>query len=221
MINKTVAVNDAIYDYLLSNSLREQEVLVQLRNANVHQPRADFQIAPEEGQFLQLLTRALRVRRAIEVGVFTGYSSLCVALAMPPDGKIVACDVSEEFTSIARRFWEQAGVLHKFDLRLGAALETLDGLIAEGQSGTYDFAFIDADKVNYINYYERAVALVRPGGIIGIDNTLWYGYVADPAKVDTDTMAIRRLNRHILEDDRVQVSLLPIADGLTLALKLN
>ena len=140
---------------------------------------------------------------------------------MPPDGKIVACDVSEEFTSIARHFWEQAGVLHKFDLRLGAALETLDGLISEGQSGTYDFAFIDADKVKYINYYERAVALVRPGGIIGIDNTLWYGYVADPAKVDTDTMAIRRLNRHILEDDRVQVSLLPIADGLTLALKLN
>jgi predicted O-methyltransferase YrrM len=221
MLNKTVAVNDAIYDYLINNSLREPEVLVQLRQANVHQPRADFQIPPEEGQFLQLLTRALGVKRAIEIGVFTGYSSLSVALAMPPDGKIVACDVSEEFTSIAKQYWEQAGVLHKIDLRLGAALDTLNSLITAGEGGTYDFVFIDADKVNYINYYERAVTLVRPGGIIGIDNTLWYGYVADPQKIDIDTTAIRLLNRHIMEDDRVQFSLLPIADGLTLALKLD
>lgn len=221
MFNKTVAVNDAVYEYLIENSLREPDVLVRLREDTRNQPRADFQIPPEEGQFLQLLVRAMGIRRAIEVGVFTGYSSLCMALAMPPDGKIVACDVSEEFTSIAMRYWEQAGVARKFDVRLGQAIDTLDALIQTGQSGTYDFVFIDADKINYINYYERAVTLVRSGGMIAIDNTLWYGFVADPARTDTDTVAIRNLNRHILEDDRVQSSLVPIADGLTLALKLN
>ena len=221
MSNKTVAVDDAIYGYLIENSLREPDVLVRLREETMDQPRADFQIPPEEGQFLQLLTRAMGFRRAIEVGVFTGYSSLCVALAMPPDGTIVACDVSEEFTSIAMRYWEQAGVSHKFDLRLGPAIDTLDSLIRGGASGTYDFVFIDADKINYINYYERAVTLVRAGGMIAIDNTLWYGFVADPTKADTDTVAMRNLNRHIFEDDRVQASLIPIADGLTLALKLN
>lgn len=221
MFNKTVAVNDAVYGYLIENSLREADVLVRLREATMSQPRADFQIPPEEGQFLQVLTRALGFRRAIEVGVFTGYSSLCVALAMPPEGRIVACDVSEEFMSIAMRYWEQAGVARKFEVCLGPAIDTLDSMIRAGQSGTYDFVFIDADKNNYINYYERAVSLVRPGGLIAVDNTLWYGFVADSTNMDPDTMAIRKLNRHILEDDRVQSSLVPIADGLTLALKLG
>ncbi len=221
MINKTVAITDVLYDYMVENSLREPEVLEQLRAANVGQLRADFQIPPEQGQFMQLLTRAMGFKRAIEVGVFTGYSSLSVALAMPHDGRIVACDLNEEYTSIARCFWERAGVSHKIELRLGPALATLDSMISAGESGRYDFVFIDADKMNYAAYYERAVVLVRPGGLIAVDNTLWYGYVADPTRQDADTRAIRGLNRRILEDDRVHASLLPIADGLTLALKLG
>jgi predicted O-methyltransferase YrrM len=221
MTNKTVAITDLLYDYLVENSLREPEILGRLREANVDQPRADFQIPPEQGQFMQLLTRAMGFRRAIEVGVFTGYSSLSVALAMPHDGRMIACDLSEEYTRIARGFWERAGVGHKIELRLGPALQTLDAMIAAGEAGSYDFVFIDADKANYIHYYERAVTLVRTGGLIGVDNTLWYGYVADPTRQDADTNAIRALNRRVLEDDRVHSSLLPIADGLTLALKLG
>lgn len=221
MTNKTVAITDLLYNYLVENSVREPEVLERLREANVDQPRADFQIPPEQGQFMQLLTRAMNFRRAIEVGVFTGYSSLSVALAMPHDGRIVACDTSEEYTRIARGYWERAGVAHKIDLRLGPALATLDGMISTGESGSYDFVFIDADKANYIHYYERSVQLIRAGGLIAVDNTLWYGHVADPQRQDDDTNAIRALNRRILEDDRVHSSLLPIADGLTLALKLG
>jgi len=220
MTNKTVAITDLIYNYMVENSLREPEILERLREANVDQPRADFQIPPEQGQFMQLLTKAMGFRRAIEVGVFTGYSSLSVALAMPHDGRIVACDLNEEYTRIARGFWERAGVAHKIELRLGPALQTLDGMVDSGESGTYDFVFIDADKANYIHYYERAVVLVRAGGLIAVDNTLWYGHVADVARQDGDTNAIRALNRRILEDDRVHSSMLPIADGLTLALKL-
>ena len=179
-MNKTVALTDTLYRYLLDNSLREAEVLRQLREETSRHPRAGQQIAPEEGQFLQLLTRALGFRRAIEVGVFTGYSCLCVALAMPADGRIVACDVSEESAAVARRYFALAGVAHRIDLRVAPALETLDALIAAGESGRYDFVFIDADKANYLNYYERAVALLRSGGLIAIDNALWDGRVADP-----------------------------------------
>ena len=219
-MNKTISVSDNLYAYLLDNSLCEPEILRRLREENASHPKAEFQIAPEQGQFMRLLVQVLGVRRAIEVGVFTGYSALSVALAMPPGGRLVACDVSEEFTNIAKRYWEEAGVAQKIDLRLGPALETLDSLIRAGQAGSYDFVFIDADKVNYLAYYERALSLVRSGGLVAIDNTLWYGYVADDANNDSDTISIRALNRRILEDNRVLASLLPLADGLTLALKL-
>ena len=219
-MNKTISVSNNLYAYLLENSLCEPEILRRLREENASHPKAEFQIAPEQGQFMRLLVQLLGVRRAIEVGVFTGYSALSVALAMPPGGRLVACDVSEEFTNVAKRYWEEAGVAQKIDLRLGPALETLDSLIRAGQAGSYDFVFIDADKVNYVAYYERALSLVRSGGLVAIDNTLWYGYVADDAKNDSDTISIRALNRRILEDNRVLASLLPLADGLTLALKL-
>ena len=219
-MNKTISVSNNLYAYLLENSLCEPEILRRLREENASHPKAEFQIAPEQGQFMRLLVQVLGVRRAIEVGVFTGYSALSVALAMPPGGRLVACDVSEEFTNVAKRYWEEAGVAQKIDLRLGPALETLDSLIRAGQAGSYDFVFIDADKVNYLAYYERALSLVRSGGLVAIDNTLWYGYVADDAKNDSDTISIRALNRRILEDNRVLASLLPLADGLTLALKL-
>lgn len=219
-MNKTISVSNNLYAYLLENSLCEPEILRRLREENASHPKAEFQIAPEQGQFMRLLVQVLGVRRAIEVGVFTGYSALSVALAMPPGGRLVACDVSEEFTNVAKRYWEEAGVAQKIDLRLGPALETLDSLIRAGQAGSYDFVFIDADKVNYVAYYERALSLVRSGGLVAIDNTLWYGYVADDAKNDSDTISIRALNRRILEDNRVLASLLPLADGLTLALKL-
>ncbi len=219
-MNKTISVSDNLYAYLLNNSLCEPEILRRLREENASHPKAEFQIAPEQGQFMRLLVQVLGVRRAIEVGVFTGYSALSVALAMPPGGRLVACDVSEEFTNVAKRYWEEAGVAQKIDFRLGPALETLDSLIRAGQAGSYDFVFIDADKVNYLAYYERALSLVRSGGLVAIDNTLWYGYVADDARNDSDTISIRALNRRILEDNRVLASLLPLADGLTLALKL-
>ena len=219
-MNKTISVSNNLYAYLLENSLCEPEILRRLREENASHPKAEFQIAPEQGQFMRLLVQVLGVRRAIEVGVFTGYSALSVALAMPPGGRLVACDVSEEFTNVAKRYWEEAGVAQKIDLRLGPALETLDSLIRAGQAGSYDFVFIDADKVNYVAYHERALSLVRSGGLVAIDNTLWYGYVADDAKNDSDTISIRALNRRILEDNRVLASLLPLADGLTLALKL-
>jgi caffeoyl-CoA O-methyltransferase len=219
-MNKTISVSDNLYAYLLDNSLCEPEILRRLREENASHPKAELQIAPEQGQFMRLLVQLLGIKRAIEVGVFTGYSALSVALAMPPGGRLVACDVSEEFTNVAKRYWEEAGVAQKIDFRLGPALETLDALIGAGQAASYDFVFIDADKVNYLAYYERALTLVRPGGLVAIDNTLWYGYVADTSKNDTDTVSIRALNRRILEDNRVLASLLPLADGLTLALKL-
>jgi caffeoyl-CoA O-methyltransferase len=181
---------------------------------------ARMQISPEQGQFMQLLMRVLPAVNTIEVGVFTGYSSLSVALALPAEGKVIACDLSEEWTSIGKPYWKEAGVDHQIDLRLGPALTTLDSLIAEGRQGSFDFAFIDADKANYQNYYERLLVLVRKGGIIAIDNVLWHGSVADPSVQDEDTQAIRALNEMLHEDPRVFISLLPIGDGLTLAMKL-
>jgi len=199
--------------------LREPELLARLRAETSELPLAMMQIAPEQGQFMQLLVKALGVRRAIEVGVFTGYSSLCVALAMPDDGRIIACDVNEKWTAIARRYWAEAGVDHKIELRLAPATETLDTLIDSGLTASFDFAFIDADKAGYMDYYERALTLVRSGGLIAVDNTLWNGSVADETNQKEDTRAIRALNSHIHADDRVDISLLPIGDGLTLALK--
>jgi caffeoyl-CoA O-methyltransferase len=219
MSKQTIGLDDRLYNYLLSVSLREPEILRQLRQETNNHPQATMQIAPEQGQFMALLVQLLGAKKTLEVGVFTGYSSLSVALALPPDGKIIACDVSEEYTAIARRYWQKAGVADKIDLRLAPALETLDRLLADGQAETFDFAFIDADKVNYEVYYERSLQLVRPGGLIAIDNVLWGGKVADSQFQNSSTLAIRALNQKLHHDERITLSLVPIADGLTLALK--
>ncbi len=219
MLKKTLGLDDQLYNYLLSASLRELDILRQLRQETASHPRAMMQIAPEQGQFMALLTQMLGATKILEIGVFTGYSSLCVALALPPTGSIVACDVSEEYTAIARRYWQTAGVADKIDLRLAPALLTLDQLLVAGQAETFDFAFIDADKENYDGYYERSLQLVRPGGLIAIDNVLWSGRVANPQDRDNSTLAIRAFNDKLHHDERVTMSLVPIADGLTLALK--
>ena len=219
MSKRSLNLDDRLYDYLLNISLREPEILQELRRETANHPMSQMQIAPEQGQFMALLVQLMGATKTLEVGVFTGYSSLVVALALPPQGRIIACDVSDEFTAIARRYWQLAGVEDKIDLRIAPALETLDHLLATGQANTFDFAFIDADKSNYDNYYERALQLVRPGGLIAIDNVLWSGQVADLTVQDTRTKAIRALNEKIHQDERVMVSVVPIADGLTLALK--
>ncbi len=219
MSNKTVRLTDPLYDYLLAVSLREPEVLRRLRAETARLPMANMQIAPEQGQFMALLVEVLGVEKALEIGVFTGYSALCVALAMPAGGRLIACDVSEEWTGIARRYWTEAGVDGKIDLRLGPAADTLRGLLAAGHAGSFDFAFIDADKEAYGDYYELTLALLRPGGLIAVDNVLWSGRVADPAMHDPDTVAIRQFNERLRGDRRVTLSLLPLADGLTLARK--
>lgn len=219
MTKKTLGLDDQLHDYFLSVSLREPERLQQLREETAHLPNAVMQIAPEQGQFMALLIQLLGATKTLEVGVFTGYSSLCVALALPPNGKIVACDVSEEYTAVARRYWEAGGVADKIDLRLAPAMETLDELLAAGLAGTFDFAFIDADKRNYEGYYERSLQLIRPGGLIAIDNVLWSGKVADSQVQDNQTQALRALNEKLHHDERIILSMVPIADGLTLALK--
>ena len=219
MQKKSLGLDDRLYDYFLSVSLREPEVLYQLRQETANHPAAMMQIAPEQGQFMALLVQLLGAIKTLEIGVFTGYSSLSVALALPANGKVVACDVSKEYTNIARRYWQQAGVANKIELHLAPALETLDRFLVSGQSETFDFAFIDADKENYDRYYERSLQLVRPGGLIAIDNVLWGGSVANPQIQNTSTQAIRALNEKLHHDERVSLSLVPIADGLTLALK--
>ncbi|NER34501.1 MAG: methyltransferase domain-containing protein [Oscillatoria sp. SIO1A7] len=219
MSKKTLGLDDRLLDYLRSVSLRESDVLGQLRSETANHPWANMQIAAEQGQFMALLVQLLGATKTLEIGVFTGYSSLAIALALPPNGKVIACDVSEEYTSIARRYWQAAGVADKIDLRLAPALETLDELIGSGQRGSFDFVFIDADKENYENYYERSLLLLRPGGLIAIDNVLWSGKVADPEIQDANTQAIRNLNEKLHQDERVTLSLVSIADGLTLALK--
>lgn len=219
MSSRTFTLPDTLYEYLLSVSLRETDVLRRLRQETAALPRAHMQIAPEQGQLMALLVRLTGARRCLEVGVFTGYSTLCVAAALPPEGRVIACDVNEEWTAIARRYWREAGVAERIELNLAPALETLDRLLAEGQTGTFDFVFIDADKSNYWNYFERALELLRPGGLAAIDNTLWYGRVADPANQDDETRAIRAFNRRLHADARVDLSLIPIGDGMTLARK--
>ena len=197
--------------------MREPDVLRRLREETALMPQAQMQIAVEEGALLSLLVKLLGARRILEVGTFTGYSSTAMALALPPGGRMVCCDISREFTDIARRAWAEAGVGDRVELRIGPALETLDELLASGGAGSFDLAFIDADKGNYAGYYERALRLVRRGGLIAIDNVLWSGRVADPAVNDDDTLAIRALNAAIGADERVDVVMVPIADGLTLA----
>lgn len=219
MSNRTLQVTDEVYDYLLDVSLREPEILKELRSVTAERPNARMQISPEQGQLMGLLVRLLEARRCLEVGVYTGYSSLVVALALPDSGSIVACDVNEEATAVARTFWERAGVAHRIDLRLGPATETLDDLIAEGEGGTFDFAFIDADKSSYQGYLERCLELLRPGGLIAVDNTLWSGRLVDERNQDPDSCALREFNRALHADQRVDLSLVPIGDGLTLARK--
>ena len=219
MSSRTIVLNDALYEYLLSVSLREPDVLCRLREETAKMPQHNMQISPEQGQFIALLVELTGARKCLEVGTFTGYSTLSVALALPEDGQIVACDISEEFTSRAKPYWQEAGVAGKIDLRLGPALETLDALIADGESGAFDFAFIDADKVNYQGYFQRALDLIRRGGLILVDNVLWSGAVVDPARDDEDTEAIRAFNSALSTDARISLSMLPIGDGLTLARK--
>ncbi len=220
MSNQSIKLTNNLSQYLLDNSLREPEILAKLRHQTAAHPLVNMQISPEQGQLMGLLAKLIGARKCLEIGVFTGYSALVVALNIPEDGRIVACDVSVEFTAIAEQYWQAAGVSHKIDLQIAPALVTLDRLIANGESSTFDFAFIDADKSNYAAYYDRCLQLVRSGGLILVDNVLWYGRVADPA-MDNDkrTQAIKQLNQHIHQDDRVQISLIPIGDGLTIARK--
>jgi predicted O-methyltransferase YrrM len=211
--------DESTYQYLLSTSIREPEVARHLREETQQLENALMQIGPDQGQFMQLLIQLMRAKKTLEVGVFTGYSALWVALGLPADGRIIACDINEKYTSVARRYWKEAGVDQKIDLRIGPALETLGELLKANQAGTFDFAFIDADKTNYENYYERALELLRAGGLIAIDNTLWSGKVADPNANEADTVAIRQLNEKLHRDERVTVSMLTVGDGLTLAMK--
>lgn len=217
MSNGSIGLDEALNDYLVRTGVREHPVLAELRRSTAEMPNANMQIAPEEGALLAMLVRVLPARRILEVGTFTGYSSTAMALAQPPDGRVVCCDVSVEFTDVARRAWADAGVADRISLRLAPALETLDALLAAGEVGSYDLAFIDADKPNYDAYYERALQLVRPGGLVAIDNVLWSGRVADPSDHDESTEVIRALNAKIAADERVDVAMVPIADGLTLA----
>ncbi|MBP0027792.1 class I SAM-dependent methyltransferase [Roseofilum sp. Guam] len=216
---KSLNLTPELYDYLQKVSLREPEILAQLRAETAANPRGGMQIAPEQGQFMAFLVRLMGAKKTLEIGVFTGYSSLVVALALPPEGRIVACDVDAEVTNIARRYWQKAGVSDRIDLHLAPALDTLDQLIENGEEHTFDFAFIDADKRNYINYYEKALTLVRPGGMIVIDNVLWSGKVADPQVNDPRTESLRAFNQTLQKDERIELSLVPIGDGLTLAWK--
>ncbi len=219
MSNRTIYLNDAMYDYLLKVSLREPDVLRELRDETRPMPEADCQISPEQGQFMGLLLRVMGARHVLEVGTFTGYSSTAMALALPEDGRLIACDRSKEWTDVARRYWRKAGVEDRIELRLGDAQETLAQLIEQRGRGSFDFAFIDADKTSDGIYFEQCMKLVRAGGVIAIDNTLWSGRVADRATQDADTKAIRAFNAARLKDDRVDLSLVPIADGLTLCRK--
>ncbi len=219
MSKATTGLDPALYDYILKTTLREPEILARLRRETDSHPRAGMQISPDQGQLLALVVELLGARRIIEVGTFTGYSSLAMALALPDDSEMVCCDVSEDYTSVARRYWAEAGVAGRITLRLAPALETLDALITDGRTGAFDMAFIDADKENYQNYFERCLALIRPGGLVAIDNVLWNGRVIDPSDDTVDTKAIRAFNAGLKDDDRVTISLLSVADGLTLARK--
>jgi len=208
-----------IVDYMVALGTRETAVQRRLRAVTSRIPMGMMQIGPDQGALMQVLVRLIGARRCLEIGTFTGYSSLAVALAMPPDGTIVCCDVSDEWTAVARRYWAEAGVADRVDLRLAPALETLDDLLANGEANTFDFAFIDARKTEYPDYHERVIQLLRPGGLAAYDNVLWSGRVVDDAVQDDDTLGLRRLNDRLAADERVTVAMLPLADGVTLARK--
>jgi len=210
-------LTDDLRDYLWQKGMKEHPVLEELREETAQLPESVMQICPEQGALMANLVRLMSAEKTLEIGTFTGYSALVVALALPEDGKIVACDISEEWTAIGKKKWEQAGVAEKIELRIGAALGTLEELIQEGQEGSFDFAFIDADKANYLDYYKMCLKLVRKGGVVAIDNVLWSGSVINSEINDVDTVAIRELNEFLVKDERVSLSMVPVGDGLTLA----
>jgi predicted O-methyltransferase YrrM len=217
MSRRSLALDERLQQYVLSHGVRESPLLARLREETSRLEQARMQISPEQGQLMALLVELIGARRAIEVGTFTGYSALCVAGALPEDGRLIACDLSEEWTGIARRYWAEAGLAERIELRLGPAGESLERLLRDGGGDAFDFAFVDADKTGYLGYYEQLLRLVRPGGLIAFDNTLWSGRVADPAADDPDTRALREINERLLGDERVSLSLIPIGDGLSLA----
>lgn len=219
MSRSSIGLSNALHEYLLSVSLRESDVMQRLREETAEHPQANMQIAPEQAQFFQFLVHMLGARRTLEIGVFTGYSALATAEVLPPTGEVVACDVSEEYTQVARRYWEEAGVADRIDLRIAPAAETLDALLDDGQAGTFDFSFIDADKETYDTYYEQSLRLLRPGGVIALDNVFRDGRVTDPDIDDESVRAIQDLNEKLHDDQRVDLTMLPVADGLTLAMK--
>ena len=216
---ETLNLSSQLYQYLLSVSLREAPILEEIRTKSSSHPMAKMQISPEQAQFMALLLKLMGAKKVLEIGVFLGYSSTAMALALPEDGTLIACDSNAEFTRVASSYWQKANLEGKIYLKLAPALDSLDELIAEGQSNSFDFVFIDADKSNYINYYEKSLQLLRQGGLIAIDNVLWYGRVADEEVTDNRTKKIRAFNQKLAQDDRIDISLLPIGDGLTLARK--
>jgi predicted O-methyltransferase YrrM len=219
MANRSIQITEQLYDYMIANSVREPKILAELRAETSKLPMAMMQIGPEQGQFMALLVRLIGAKNIVEVGTFTGYSSLAMALALGKDARITCCDISEEFTAVARKYWAKAGVADRIELKLGPAADSLQAMLKEGAKGKVDFAFIDADKTNYETYYDLVLQMLRPGGLLAIDNVLWGGDVANPKKKDEDTEAIRRINKKVHADERVDVSLVPIGDGLTLARK--
>ena len=219
MSTRTLNLTDTLYDYVLQKGVREHPILAEVRQWTNDNLSFNMQISPEHGQFMGLLTKLTRVSKALEIGVFTGYSSLAVSMAMPEDGQLIACDISEEYTSAAQKFWQKAGMDHKISLRIAPAAETLQQLIDDGQSHSFDMAFIDADKTGYDTYYELTLKLLKPGGWLMIDNVLWTGAVADPERTDPDTGALKALNNKIINDDRVEMALLPVSDGVTIIMK--
>lgn len=221
MSRRTTPLTDELYDYFLEVSLRESDTLRRLREETGKLENASMQISPEQGQLMTLLVRLMRADTALEIGTFTGYSALCVAMGLPDDGRLIACDIDEEWPSFGRRYWSEAGVAHKIEFRPGPASETLTALIDEGAEGAFDFVFIDADKKGLDDYYEKSLRLVRRGGLIAVDNTLWHGKVVDPDVLDDATQAIRGFNAKVVDDTRVALSLVPIGDGLTLLRKLG
>ncbi len=219
MSNRSIGLSEELHAYLVASAVREPKLLRRLREETAALPEARMQIAPEQGRFMAWLASLTGARNYLEVGTFTGYSALWVALALPPEGRVITCDISEEWTGVARRYWREAGVAERIELRLAPATDTLGALLAEGRAGSFDLAFIDADKERYLVYYERVLELLRGGGVVAADNVLWGGAVIDRDKDDADTLAIRRFNEHLAADERVDICLVPIGDGLTLARK--
>lgn len=219
MSNRSIGVDDRLYQYILDHSLREPDVMARLRAETAAHPHAVMQISPEQGQFMQMLVKLMGAKNCIEIGTFTGYSALAVAMALPKKGKLVACDISAEYPEIGKPYWKEAGVHKKIDLRIGPATKTLKKMIKKGESGKYDFAFIDADKTGYADYYEGCLKLLRKGGLMAVDNVLWSGSVANPRTRAKDTLALKAFNKMVLADDRIELSMLPVGDGLTLVRK--